>query len=241
MKVRLKTLLLVPLFTGVLVAGLWRPLTEVPVVQPAPPPPVETSTQVRDAATAGLALILLSTAPGCDVYADASCGVDKSYGLSVARIARGFLLHRPAGFRDDCSGYVSAVFSQSGVPMDGVVSSLWDRAVDLDALHWADLPVVGDLVFFDNTNDRNNNGVWDDQLTHVGVVIDIEPDGTVVFAHSGTSRGRAVGRLNLLDPSNPDSNSWLREPMPWDPTHGAYLSGELWVAFATVDPKDDWL
>jgi hypothetical protein len=166
---------------------------------------------------------------------------------SVAERARQFLLFRAPGFRDDCSGYASAVFSGSGVPMDGVVASLWELAERNGALHGDPVPRVGDLVFFDDTHDRNHNGRVDDPLTHVGVVIDVEPDGTAVFAHAGTSVGRTTGRINLERPwvnreaSRRVVNSYLREPEAWDPPETMYLAGELWAGFATVDPKQDWL
>jgi len=35
-------------------------------------------------------------------------------------------------------------------------------------------------------------------------------------------------------------NSYLREPDRWDPPTTSYLAGELWTAFATVRPHQDW-
>lgn len=174
-------------------------------------------------------------------------GQDLTFGREVGQTARYHLLVRPRGFRDDCSGYVSAVFTNTGVPMDGVVASLYDLAVVHDALHWDSVPSVGDLVFFDNTTDRNRNGEWDDMNTHIGVVIDVEPDGTAVFAHSGTSAGRATGRINVArsgeykDGTGRKLNTYLRSPEAWDPPTAGYLTGELWAGFATVDPAMDWL
>jgi len=210
----------------------------MPAARPAP----EQIDLVEDDALWDASIALLALAALAEPRPDLD-----PFSLEVAQAARGFLVRRPRGFRDDCSGFVSAVFSQVGVPMDGVVATLWDAAVDNDALHWEETPRVGDLVFFDNTWDRNRNGRWDDPLTHVAVVIDVEPDGTVVFAHSGTRAGRTVGTMNLYEPHlhrDADGvvrNVYLRQPEPWDPPSARYLAGELWVAFATVDPEKDWL
>lgn len=172
---------------------------------------------------------------------------DATFGLRVARAARLGLTHAPWGFRDDCSGFVSSVFTAVGAPMDGHVASLWDLAIDNDALHWESVPRVGDLVFFDDTHDRNNNGRWDDDLTHIGVVIDVTPDGTAYFAHGGTSRGRVIGAINVdrFDEHEDEAgnllNSYVRQPAWNDAPGSMYLAGELWAGFATVDPTVDWL
>jgi hypothetical protein len=238
-RVRLRSLLLVALLAMVLIA-LLGPLRAPAPSPPAIPPPQRFSDvedeALQEASIALLALAMLGQArPDLDPFS-----------LEVAQAARGFLVRRPRGFRDDCSGFVSAVFSQVGVPMDGVVATIWDAAVDNDALHWEETPRVGDLVFFDNTWDRDRNGRWDDPLTHVAVVIDIEPDATVVFAHSGTRAGRTVGRMNLYEPHlhrDPDGtvrNVYLRESDARDPSTAGYLAGELWVAFASVQREEDW-
>jgi hypothetical protein len=172
--------------------------------------------------------------------------VTPAYQKGVVAAAEQYLRRMAPGFRDDCSGFVSAVFTKAGAPMDGRVASIWDLAADNDALHW-DGPKVGDLVFFDDTHDRNHNGRWDDELTHIGVVLDVEDDGRAVFAHGGTSRGRVTGFIDLeqywvhRDEHGVIRNSYIREPEGWDPADATYLAGELWVAFATVDPTYDWL
>ncbi|MDA0712487.1 MAG: hypothetical protein O2897_00665 [bacterium] len=57
-----------------------------------------------------------------------------------------------------------------------------------------------DLIFFDSTFDRNNNGKLDDHITHVGIVEQILPDDTIIFIHFlGASIIRS--RMNLKNPS----------------------------------------
>jgi hypothetical protein len=172
--------------------------------------------------------------------------VDRSFGLAAANTANRQLSRPVTGFRDDCSGYVSAVMTEEGLDMNGRVITIYERAVENDAIHWNMEPIAGDLVFFDDTHDRNQNGMLDDDLTHIGIVLDVEPDGTVVFGHAGLSSGRGVGRLNLYTPGMRDRadgeriNSILRTPKSWDPPGAVHLAGELFAGFARVDPKLDW-
>lgn len=165
------------------------------------------------------------------------------HSLEVASAARRLLVRPDHAFRDDCSGWVSSVFSAAGIPMDGTVAELYDLAVRRDVVHHNPIPRIGDLAFFDNTHDRNRNGVWDDPRTHIGVVVDVEPDGTAVVAHRG-SEHRTV-RMNLLHPMTEEDaggrelNGHLRR-YGRDDTWSLYLASQLWVAFATVDPTVPW-
>ncbi len=143
----------------------------------------------------------------------------------------------PEPWRDDCSGFVSAVYTAAGIPMEGRVATLWDAAEARGALHFDPIPRIGDLAFFDDTWDRDGDGQWNDPRTHIAVVVDVKPDGTVVLAHKGTS-GRALIRMNLLDPNDRSRNSNLR-PDGGGP-FGLTTTGELWSGFATVDPSRDW-
>ena len=105
-------------------------------------------------------------------------------------------------------------------------------------------PDVGDLIFFDNTYDRNKNGRWDDMLTHIAVVVDVDADGTILFAHSGTSKGRSLASMNLLRPHDAHDeagkrlNDALRRKRSDDPRKAGHLTGELWRGFATFSQSD---
>lgn len=167
-------------------------------------------------------------------------------GLRIAQAAR-MLYNRPlGGFRDDCSGYASAALSLAGVDADGTVATLYDRALANDALRWSD-PRPGDLVFFDDTHDRDDDGGGGDALTHVGIVVDVDPDGVARFLQAGTRRGRSTGVIDVERPSmhrdaeGNEVNSYLRSPGSWDADDTAYLAGELWAGFGRVDPTQDWL
>ena len=162
-------------------------------------------------------------------------------GQRIARAAEHYLDHTPRGFRDDCSGFVMATLDRAGVPASGSTRSFWDDAKATGAVHKRKRPHLGDLVFFDNTYDRNKNGRWDDPLTHIGVVIDVDGDDTITIAHGGTGRGRTTLIMNLREPDvrrtdgGDVRNDYLRRRRDKDPKHFRYLSGELWRGFATVD------
>ena len=167
------------------------------------------------------------------------------YSMRIAAAARHLVDHKPARrWRDDCSGFVSAVMTRAGVPMDGHVASIWASAEKNGAIHHNPIPAVGDLVFFDNTHDRNHNNEWDDRRTHIAVVVDVYPDGTILMAHNGSSR-RLI-HMNLLEPHVHESdagepkNSWLRRHGYGDDIP-LYLTGQLWAGFATVSDATAWL
>jgi len=99
-------------------------------------------------------------------------------------------------------------------------------------------PLAGDLVFFENTYDRNRNGRADDGVTHVGLVEEVRPDGAVVFLHRG-GRGVARAVLDLRAPSASRGadgiprNSRLRaQSRDGEPS----LAGELFAGFGRIDP-----
>jgi hypothetical protein len=163
---------------------------------------------------------------------------------AVVAAARYYLDHSMKGFRDDCSGFVMAVYAKVGRPVSGSAAHFYELAKDAGALHHRKLPKPGDLAFFDDTYDRNHNGKLDDELSHVAVVMEVKPDGTVVMAHGGTSRGRTTLTMNLQHPevrSAEDGtvyNDWLRVKRDSDPPGTGYLAGELWRAFASF--QSDW-
>ena len=166
------------------------------------------------------------------------------HSLEVAASARTLLTRPDYSYRDDCSGWVSSVYSAAGIPMDGTVAELYEIAQKRGLLHHNPIPRIGDLVFFDNTHDRNSNGKWDDERTHIAVVVDVEPDGTAVLAHRG-SKHRTL-RMNLLHPmtkkdeAGQEINGHLRRTGRND-VWSLYMASQLWTAFATVDPEKEWL
>jgi hypothetical protein len=119
------------------------------------------------------------------------------------------------------------------------VAAAWTAAGRLgERWRGGEWPAPGDLVFFDDTWDRNGNGRRDDRLTHLGLVEWVDVDGTVTFLHRG---GHGVVRA-WLAPRRPDQaqagdgrtiNSPLRVRASRD-DHGPALAGELFVGYGRI-------
>ena len=57
---------------------------------------------------------------------------------------------------------------------------------------WLRLPVL-EMVFFDNTYDRNKNHRLDDPLTHIAIVVGVDTDETIQMVHLGGSGNHGLG------------------------------------------------
>ena len=151
-------------------------------------------------------------------------------------------------FTLDCIGTVSAAYWSAGYDIqkdfakyDGNgVNRLYQTLLFWAALHKLTIPKPGDIIFWANTYDRNENGILDDDgLTHVGIVIKVDDDGTVNYMHESVTRGIVIAYFNLLHPDlprSPEGKIW-NSPMylgsnydkKTNPPH--WLSGDLWSAF----------
>ena len=99
-------------------------------------------------------------------------------------------------------------------------------------------PNIGDLVFFHNTYDANEDGRNNNWYTLVGVIEDIHQDGTVKFV---THRGERVEThtLNLDELSQQHAgqreiNSKLRTKSSDDAPFTQYLAGQLFAGFCNI-------
>jgi hypothetical protein len=148
----------------------------------------------------------------------------------------------------DCSGLARGVYLAHGIDLyDGAetadaangVRLIWRHVASRGVIHHGPDPRPGDLVFFNNTWDRNGDGRVNDLLTHVGIVESVHPDGTVVFV-SRVSRGIQRYRMNLAAPSRRRAddgrvlNDYLRRRQGEDPGDARYLTGELFAGFGRV-------
>ena len=147
----------------------------------------------------------------------------------------------------DCAGVTRAIFLAHGIDLYDS-GSLDPKANGVRLIHFHisqhgtfhEGPVVrpGDLVFFDNTWDYNDDGRVNDPLTHVGIVERQEGDGTVVFI-SRVAGAIERYRMNLALPNIHRTaegrvlNDYIRRKHPNDPADTAYLSGELFAEFGS--------
>ncbi len=147
--------------------------------------------------------------------------------------------------RNDCSGYVSAVYADAQLDLAGrSTRGLAELADALDVDHVYRRPFPGDLAFFVNTYDRNHDGLVNDGITHVAVVETVDADGTVTLIHKGSSGVRRT-TMNLLHPDaarSPGGKRWnsvLRVRKANDAPGLEVLTGQLWVMSASFAAAEE--
>ncbi|OGQ85370.1 MAG: hypothetical protein A2289_01430 [Deltaproteobacteria bacterium RIFOXYA12_FULL_58_15] len=155
-----------------------------------------------------------------------------SWSEQVATAARWHLQNRKAGNRRDCSSLVNAILMRAGFAVTGNSKTHWQRAEEEGRV--VEVPFPGALVVFDYTYDANANGLVDDELTHIGVVLEVGHDGTVTMVHFGSGRVTEL-KMNLQEPSirSRDGrilNDTLRSPS-YGPKDGPRLAGQLFHGY----------
>lgn len=111
-------------------------------------------------------------------------------------------------FSWDCTGTVLAIYWYAGIDLardfgrysGNGVTRLYRTLQDASLLYTTREPILGDLVFWDDTYDADGDGSWDDPLTHVGMVMETADDGTVSYVHLNYRKGIVVERMNLREP-----------------------------------------
>jgi len=107
----------------------------------------------------------------------------------------------------DCSGFVSLVNAENGEPFyqtkelnnsftnDYRSKAMFNLMKSDSRIILKDTPKIADLVFFSDTLQKTKRKVGSFNITHVGIVTQIDNDGTVHFIHH--SRGKNVmGAVN---------------------------------------------
>ena len=105
----------------------------------------------------------------------------------------------------DCTGAVLAIYYYAGIDLTrdfnkykgNGVTRLYRSLESEDLLYETQLPVTGDIIFWDNTYDRNEDGQWNDSLTHVGMVMNTSRDGTIEYVHLNYRKGIIIEHMNL--------------------------------------------
>jgi hypothetical protein len=156
---------------------------------------------------------------------------------SLARVSR--------EVNDDCSGLTYLAYWRPGLnllpeqvlPGESGVAAIYRKAEALGAIRQQPRP--GDLVFFEDTYDRNRDGRRNDGLTHIGVVERVSAEGLVTFVHRAGG-GVKRSKLHLYqrdvrrDGKGRVLNDWLRRA---DRKGPGQLAGELVAGFASVDER----
>lgn len=133
----------------------------------------------------------------------------------IAEAARSFVGQNPEKlyvrdreFRCDCTGVVLAAYYEAGIDLmpefvkerGNGVARLHAVAERHDLTTRTAMPRPGDIVFWDNTYDHDADGAWGDELTHAGIVVDVDPDGRITYVHHNYRRGVVTAYMNLKDP-----------------------------------------
>ena len=108
-------------------------------------------------------------------------------------------------FNMDCSGVVSAIYYYAGIDFSKYYTDLngtgteiiYKSLKDKKLLKKTWLPEPGDVIFWDNTFDRNKNNKDDDALTHMGMVVSCDKQGNITYVHYNYSRGIVYEYMNI--------------------------------------------
>ena len=111
-------------------------------------------------------------------------------------------------FNSDCSGLIYGLYSAAGIDLQSAVARykgdgvkrIYQLMDENGLLYYAWVPVPGDLIFWDNTYDKNGDGRENDYLTHIGVVVSVEDDGQISYIHYHTGRGIMIEQMNMFQP-----------------------------------------
>ncbi len=115
-------------------------------------------------------------------------------------------LHKSNG--RDCSGFVELVNFQNEEPYykSKDLSNYYDNANRSKAIFNImkaknrvfdkESPNVGDLVFFEDTLQKSKRKIGSYNITHIGIVTQIDSDGTVHFIHNIQGKNR-IDQLNM--------------------------------------------
>ncbi|MEW5816331.1 MAG: CHAP domain-containing protein [Spirochaetota bacterium] len=117
------------------------------------------------------------------------------------------LIIRGKPFAMDCTGTVLAIYYYAGIDLatplkrysGNGVARLYRYLANKNLLYSTTDPTPGDIIFWDNTYDMNKDGYFNDQLTHMGMVIRAGQWGTIDYVHLNYSRGIVIERMNLKE------------------------------------------
>ena len=159
------------------------------------------------------------------------------------------LIIRGRRFNMDCTGAILAIYYYAGIDLardfnkftGNGVTRLYKSLEAQELLYDTSYPVTGDIIFWDNTYDRNEDGRWNDPLTHVGMVMSVSAQGDVEYVHLNYRRGIIIEHMNLRQPRTDQRmekgkmrivNSPIRMKQAGKAHPENWLSGQLFRIFA---------
>jgi hypothetical protein len=138
----------------------------------------------------------------------------------------------------DCTGTILAIYAMAGVRLVDLFPSyrgngvhrLYGIADDYELLYHTNHPQPGDLIFWDNTYDKNGDKAWNDRLTHVGLVLDVKPNGTIEYVHHHYTKGVVTARMNLTDPQTYMGEDGVIVNSPMRMRSHRHLNPDQWLS-----------
>jgi hypothetical protein len=157
------------------------------------------------------------------------------------------LVIRGKRFTMDCTGVVLGIYWYAGIDLardfnkfnGNGVTRIYKTLERDNLLYSNDYPLPGDIIFWDNTYDANDDARWDDPLSHVGMVVNVENDGTISYVHHHITNGISIDYMNLRKPDMWKSvenghvrviNSPMRLAVAGKPHPPDWLAGQLYHA-----------
>jgi len=140
-------------------------------------------------------------------------------------------------FRYDCTGTILAAYYGAGIDLGAEfarytgngVTRLYRLARDAGVVYTGSRPEPGDVIFWDNTYDRNGDGTWNDDLTHAGIVVRTYEDGSLDYVHHNYRRGIVVARMNLALPNVHEAGGTLVNS-PMRMKRDRHINSSQWLA-----------
>lgn len=140
----------------------------------------------------------------------------------------------------DCSGLMLAVYARAGIDLEETyrhyegngVLRIYRYMKDKELFYKTNMPSPGDLIFWNDTYDKNNDGKVNDTLTHTGMVVSVDKKGNILFIHENYRLGIVFAKMNMKKKNNPDYNAPMRMKSLGPTPDGRYLSSQLINGFA---------
>ncbi len=139
---------------------------------------------------------------------------------------------------ENAARYVVATLAANRVEMTGVnaISDLYKSCKKRGKVHHTG-PKIGDVVFFHNVFDANQDGRNNDWYTHVGIIENVDSGTATVIGW--TKNGVIQSKLNVAlardaAGQSEDTNSQLRQPESTDAPFTEYHAGQLFAGFCDV-------
>ena len=167
---------------------------------------------------------------------------DLAYNITLPESERGNIVKFAKTFEDKdipqsnkwnkyASGFVKMVFLNKKVNLTDVdkkkdeegkwlsTTEMIYNYVNTNGKLYKENPKVGDIVFFDNTFDKNKDKEFNDKLTSIGIVVEIDNEGTIYFLYK-TSKGVKLRMMNLKHPEqekvkNKNITKTINSKMRW--------------------------